>query len=410
MLQSKTFRTPTRASARLALRWLFLLTLLVLLGAMPPCSFAAAPVQIRTNDVSFTFSEAIYFDLEAKTAQPPSLVILFYGVDNEPMWRRIYPTFTPDTNLTVQYTEELEPGQYAPGQILRSYWRLQFADGSQFETPTVRFAYTDDRFDWQSLSGATIDLHYYGGAKRQAADLLVAAQQALTRLSNDVGVATERRLQIYLYNSVRDMSGALSQRSAVFDSQVTTLGVAVSDDTLLLLGSDSNVKLTLAHELSHLVVGLATDNPYAGLPRWLDEGLAMYAEGQLPRVNQIALQQAIKNNDLLTIRSMSSYSGQAEQVDLYYGSVYSVVDYMLQAYGRDKMRTLLGVFAKGSLQQDALRQVYGLDLDGLDAAWRASLGLPPRELPGDVAEGDTWLQSLLHVASMYQAAVNARAA
>ena len=55
-----------------------------------------------------------------------------------------------------------------------------------------------------------------------------------------------------------------------------------------------------------------------------------------------------------------------------------MVSYLLDAYGRDKMTQLLAVFAQGTLQNDALLQVYGLSLDGLDNDWRTSLGLAPR--------------------------------
>jgi hypothetical protein len=51
---------------------------------------------------------------------------------------------------------------------------------------------------------------------------------------------------------------------------------------------------------------------------------------------------------------------------------------MLTEYGRDTMRALLGVFAKGSDQESALRQTLNVGLDQLDAIWRTSLGLGPR--------------------------------
>ncbi|MCD6520835.1 MAG: hypothetical protein J7M05_13035, partial [Anaerolineae bacterium] len=79
---------------------------------------------------------------------------------------------------------------------------------------------------------------------------------------------------------------------------------------------------------------------------------------------------------LLSIRSMSSYSGQASQVDLFYGEAYSIVDFLLREYGREKMRAFLDVFAQGALQEEALQRVYGFGLDELNARWRASLGLP----------------------------------
>ncbi|MBC7240342.1 MAG: hypothetical protein H5T71_09610, partial [Chloroflexi bacterium] len=101
-------------------------------------------------------------------------------------------------------------------------------------------------------------------------------------------------------------------------------------------------------------------------------------EGSLPLDNRRALERAIRDDRLLSIRSMSSYSGQASQVDLFYGQAYSVVDFLLREYGREKMKALLDVFAHGALQEDALQQVYGFGLDELDARWRQSLGLPPR--------------------------------
>lgn len=377
----RTWKALTRASPTRSRLIGALLALVMMACLLTPTALAAEPVQVLRSEASYTFSDSIDFELELRSQQTVEHITLFYGIDGKPLLRRIYPAYSPGNAIVIEHLEELDAGQFAPGQTLRYFWRIELADGLIVETPVGRFVYQDDRFDWRTLSGAIIDLHYYGTARKQAADLLVTAQEAQARLSQDVGVATDRRLQIYLYNSAREMSGALAQRSAVYDSRVTTLGVAVSEDTLLLLGADNNVELTIAHELSHLIVGLATDNPYAGLPRWLDEGLAMYAEGQLPRANRLALERAVRDDTLLSIRSMSSYSGQAEQVDLYYGAAYSIVDYMLHAYGRDKMRTMLRVFSQGALQEDALRQVYGFGLAELDTAWRASLGLGPRPAP-----------------------------
>jgi hypothetical protein len=66
-------------------------------------------------------------------------------------------------------------------------------------------------------------------------------------------------------------------------------------------------------------------------------------------------------------------------VDLYYGEVYSVIDFMLDEYGRDKMRQLLLVFSEGVRQEEALQRAYGFGLDELDMRWRASLGLGLRQ-------------------------------
>jgi hypothetical protein len=158
--------------------------------------------------------------------------------------------------------------------------------------------------------------------------------------------------------------------------------VAVDEYTLLLLGAHRDVLKTAAHELSHIVVGIATDNPYIALPRWLDEGLAMYAEGELRDDNRYALEDAIKADRLLSVRSMTSYSGRASDVDLFYGQAHSIVSFMLDSFGRARLHDLLDAFSEGMRQEDALMRVYGFGLDELDDRWRASLGLEPRRRSG----------------------------
>jgi len=78
------------------------------------------------------------------------------------------------------------------------------------------------------------------------------------------------------------------------------------------------------------------------------------------------------------VRSLSGYTGDPGQVDLFYGEVYSLVGYLLQTYGKEKMEQLLAAIREGLYQEDALQRVYGFGLDELDAQWRVSLGLQPR--------------------------------
>ncbi|MBC7222802.1 MAG: hypothetical protein H5T59_00750 [Anaerolineae bacterium] len=130
---------------------------------------------------------------------------------------------------------------------------------------------------------------------------------------------------------------------------------------------------------------MATRNPLGGLPRWLDEGLAMYAEGELPPANRQALERAIRQRRLISVRSLSGYTGDPEQVDLYYAEAYSVVQFLLERYGRERMQELLRLFQEGTHQEEALQQVYGLTLEELDAAWREWLGSEPSQAPGTPA-------------------------
>jgi hypothetical protein len=364
--------------------WAWLAILLLLAGPLvAPSAQAQGALVYFDSGASYLFSQELFFWAEVETDAPVVEAILFYGREGTRLVRRIYPELTPGARTRVEHTELLDPGQYAPGSRLRYWWRLVLASGAEVDTPQQSLLYTDDAQNWQVLSGGRVDLHWYGARSTQAQTLLQLANEALARIEQEIGIAGEQRIQVYVYASERDMRAALATRSDDYDARVTTLGVVVAEDTLVLLGSHRDVERTLAHELSHIVVGFATDNPYAGLPRWLDEGLAMYAERDLPPGNARALEQAIRDDTLLSVRSMSSYSGRADEVDLFYGASHSVVSYLLESYGQDKMRELLQVFRLGTHQETALRQVYGFGLEELDALWRASLGLAPRTLPGE---------------------------
>lgn len=343
-----------------------------------PLVRGAGAIAVDSSEHAYVFSQSLTFRLAAHADAPITKAILFYGREGGPLFRRIYPDFESGAQVRIEHVETLERGQYAPGTRLSYWWELVAQDGARAVTHAQVFEYTDTGQIWQTLPGQRIDILWYGSEEAKAKTLLGKGDEAVARLERDIGVPLEARVRVYVYNSARDMSKALSQRSSGYDERVTTLGVSVDEHTLLLLGNHRDANETIAHELSHIVVGLATDNPYNDLPRWLDEGLAMYAEGVLPSGNKRALEQGIRNNDLFSVRSMSSYTGQASKVDLFYGQAYSVVDYMLREYGRDKVRALLAVFSKGARQEDALQRVYGFGLDDLDARWRSSLGLAPR--------------------------------
>jgi len=320
------------------------------------------------------------FHLVAESDTAIKQVALYYRWQGVNLTSRAIPQFTPGSHVEASFERTLERGEIPPGTHMEYYWRLELADGTQQDTELQSFVCEDDRFPWQTLDAGQISLRYYGteADAALAQTLLREGQAALDRLQNEIGVRPQKPVHIYVYHNPQDMAAALAPNSPGYDEQIQTLGVAVADDTLLLLGNHPEIHQTIAHELTHIVVGLATENPYAGIPHWLDEGLAMYAEGPLESGNAAALQEAIRQDALISVRSLSGYTGDPNQVDLYYGEAYSVVDFLLRTYGRDKMTQLLAVFKQGTLQDDALQQVYGFGLDELDVRWRASLGLQPR--------------------------------
>lgn len=362
-----------------------LLVIVLMMALLIPSaglSAAAGEIQILQNEATPHFAQDVVFSLQAQSDSQIIEVNLFYHDALELAVNRAYPTFTPGAEVSAQYTWQLLPGEVSVGAQIQYYWVLKDENGQQLKTDTQTVAYDDSRFDWQKLNQSNVNLFYYGSNEARADKLLNAAVAALSHIRDEIGVSANLPVKIYVYDSKEDMGPALMSRSQSYDELTTTLGVLISKDTLLLLGSAEGATQTIAHELTHLVVGQATDNPFqAPLPRWLDEGLAMYNEGSLPDYNKLALAEAIATDSLISVRSLSAYTGDPNQVNLFYAESYSVIDYLLSQYGKDKMVQLLDEFKKGAYQDDALQKVYGFGLEGLDVKWRASIGAPPRAAP-----------------------------
>ncbi len=361
-------------------RLLSLLLALVVLSLALPVS-AQGGITVISQSADYEFSRELVFELTVESTSQIGAedLLLFYRIGVDGDRNRRVPEYDPGTRVAAKYVEQLQRGQIPPGSEIEYFWRIEDAAGNSLKTEPVTFTYMDDRFDWQSLSEGNVQVYWYKADQAFGERMLRIALDALGRLESNFGIALEQPIKIFVYQSKGDMQEALINRGETFEGQIITLGTVVAPDIVLLHGTHSEVEETMAHELTHVVVGLVTDNPYGDIPAWLNEGLAMYNEGELRSGNRKALERAIRENRLHAVRSLASNTGSPDEVNLWYGEVYSVVEFLLETYGRDKMAELLDVFSEGADYDDALVRVYGFDQTELDVQWRVWLGAPPRE-------------------------------
>jgi hypothetical protein len=117
-------------------------------------------------------------------------------------------------------------------------------------------------------------------------------------------------------------------------------------------------------------------------PTWLNEGLAVIAEGEPGETIQEDLANGIENNRFEPVRSLNgAFSSHGPDAGIAYSQSYSVVKFLLDSYGQEQMQALLLTLAQGEGYDEALEAVYGFNVDGLEQAWRKNLDLPPREIP-----------------------------
>ena len=311
---------------------------LVLLAMVSPVVLAQEGITVTANTHEYSFSEQIVFRLMAESSSEINDITLLYRIGSAPVTNSARPEFSSAKQVEAEYVWRLQRGEIPPGSDIEYSWRIKDAAGNALETEPITFTYMDDRFTWQSLTEGKVVLYWYDADPTFGRELLNSAVESLARLEENVGVELEKPIKIVVYQSKADMQEALTSQGAVYEEQIITLGVVVAPDIVLLLGTQQDVEVTIAHELTHVVVGLATENPYAEIPAWLNEGLAMYNEGELRSGNAQALKKGIRENRLLSVRSLTAPTGNPAEVNLFYGEVYSVVDFLLKTYGKEKMR------------------------------------------------------------------------
>lgn len=284
-----------------------------------------------------------------------------------------YLIFTPATNVSADWTWDMRrSGGIPPGTTVFYWWTITDNNGNTITTDKSKFNFDDTRFTWQKIIQDKTTIYWYSGTQIFAADLMSTTQEALTRLGRDTGAYLSEPIRIYIYANSNDLRGSM------LFPQEWTGGVTFSEFGCIAIGiSTANLawgKTAIAHELTHLVTHQITLNPYNVLPTWLEEGLAMYNQGSVDATFTYALQVAVANKTLLTLKTLSSpFSSYTDVSYLSYAESWSAVAYLIKTYGKEKMSQLLNTFHRGSTHDNALLVVYGKDTKTLNTEWQATL-------------------------------------
>jgi hypothetical protein len=352
---------------------LVVLLLLTLAALSPVIVQAQGELTVLDSRAEADFPYRMSFNLSARSNFEITDIRLCYSVDRTSfadVFSEVLVGFSPATSVEVSYSLDMvRVGGLPPGSSLDYWWRIEDAGGGWLETEPESVRFEDTRYDWESLTEGQVTLYCYQDDEDFVEELMTAAQEALARLAADTGAVLEKPVQFYVYTSSSDLQGAM------IHPQEWTGGVAYTRHGIIAIGISPGIadwgKRAIAHELAHLVIHQMTLNPYNDLPTWLDEGLAMYAEGEQGDEFAYALERAVDNNYLISVQSLCSpFSAYANLATLGYAQSYSLVEYLISSYGQPKMLELLNIFSEGSDYDAALEAVYGFDMDTLDSLWR----------------------------------------
>jgi len=329
-----------------------------------------------TYSAEVEFPLNLHFEMSAESDADISDVRLHYTVEQESFAEvvsEVFIEFEPGTAVDVEWTWDMRrTGGLPPGTVVEYWWTVEDINGDDMATTPAELRFDDDRYSWQSLTEDEVTVYWYQGSQSFAEEIMSAARMALSRLAEDTGAHPRKEVNLYVYASSQDLLDAM-----IFPQEWTG-GATYTRYGVIVIGiNTSNLtwgKRAIAHELAHLIVHQMVSNPYNQIPTWLSEGLAMYNEGELENTFIAYLEKAIREDNLISVRSLASpFSAYAGQSYLSYAQSYSLVEFLIDSYGQAKMLELLNTFSRGSSYDGALETVYGFNMNGLEDLWRVEI-------------------------------------
>jgi hypothetical protein len=344
-------------------------------------AFATFRPSVTNNEIILNFPESATFRANFTGEADIMSVVLEYGNEQQTCGEvvaKAFPQFTPGKTVEAEWIWEMrQSGSLPPGAQVWWRWRITDANGQETVTETKTATWLDDVHNWQMMNnGDIVRLHWYEGDQSFATDLAKAAHDGLLFNETQSGLKAEAPIDIYIYASTDDL------KEAILYEPSWTGGQAFPDQNIVILGI-SQYDLdwgrdAIVHELTHVLVGHLTFSCLGDVPTWLNEGLAVYSEGELDPASERQLQDAIRDDALLTVRSLNSgFSEVADKAYLSYSQSYSITKFLVEMHGQEKMTNLLLSLRDGLTIDNALMQTYGFDVEGLEGAWRNAIGAQP---------------------------------
>jgi hypothetical protein len=362
--------------------------------AVEPAVAATSPgINVLQNDARVDFPRSIDFHVVAESSGQITRATLVYRVGNENVFHRGDASVQPDAHIDAHYLIDLQRAYYPPGVTLHYQWQIKDLTGAEAQTAWSDLSLTDPRYRWHLRSQGNVQLRWHDVDDNYANAVLDTAFKTYSA----GGTADNSPINIFIYGHLADFRGVLG-----VGSQEWVGGQTFPEYRVVLLLVDVNdvagAQRSVAHEMTHLLLDSVAPGSAAPLPTWLDEGIAMVAEGQTQPIFQQALDQASRSHHLISIQSLSgNFPETPDEATIAYAESESMVRYFVTTYGQAKLGTLIASFRQGQSSDEAFKNSIGISSRDFQAAWQASLGVVAQTASAQPAtsSGSTIVQTVM---------------
>jgi hypothetical protein len=337
----------------------------------------AAGLAVEVNRAVLDFPNAVTFELTVGRSATIERIVLEYGVDRltcGEVTAKAFPDFEPAARVEAAWVWDMRrSGSEPPGAMIWWQWRVIDSEGGETLVERKEILWLDSVHPWEELNGDGITVHWYAGGPEFGEEMAAAASESVRHIDELIALQPDGLIDLYFYGSYEDLW------DSILNEPGWTGGVSYGEYNVIILGVEPGDeewgKAAVAHELMHTLVDRFTFSCLVRIPSWIHEGLATVSEGGPGEEGLAQLQRAIERNTIFPLRSLGGGFPEDDRLArLAYAQSYSVIDFLIRKGDASRMRSLLQSLGEGKTADDALQALYGFNVDGLDAAWRESVG------------------------------------
>ena len=358
----------------------------------PAATLAAGDtIRVTSDEPMVRFPESVDFNLELDSDAEIVEVRLHYRVVGSPVWTYTYPAFDPSDHVEATARVRTSGAAYLPPNTeLEYFYSFSDVDGNMQRTQRSTLLYVDDRFDWQTTDIGPLTLYWHDQPGSRVTRVTEEVEAHLSEVADVLGISPQEGLRGVIYNSFSEARQAFPFQSATLSERQVFQGFAFRDHGVF-LGVGLQTSL-IVHETAHLLLDQAVTSPRAMIPSWFNEGFASYVEPGSHRAGMATAQG--RATAKLPLRYMTSVQGTPGDIHLFYAKAESVVGYLIETHGQERFHQFIDQLNRGARLELALPDVYGFDIDGLEARWLGA-GEPGNESDGTPTSPWVYLESTL---------------
>ena len=330
---------------------------------------------VKNYNVTSEIPEGIKFSIELLNYDEIDDIQVKFKIDGRNSFQYEYLKLPKDNNLIEHFFSTLQSSRYIPpASKIEYYFEIFFKDGSTYRTEIKNDILLDSRFEWDLVQGDIVDVYFHGPVSRRAKNVLEACDKSVNDISNLLGVDTNKRISLVMYNNYSEMFDVVVKKSQTQAGSLITEGQAFSTENIVIVDGGARSALGVAtHEITHIIVSRATKDSYVGVPLWLNEGLAEYGNIEQDSGYDRYLEWAVDTNRLFPFSSLNRFPGNPNLTLVAYGQSKSFIEFLVKEYPEENMKNLMKEISGRKSIDDSFISSYGKNLNQLESEWKSTL-------------------------------------